>query len=84
MIRITMKYALKTIVDEFPKYGKSKHFDCVIVHTDNEPLAQALQTLLFESYGIKPEIRIMGPIIGAHVGPGAVAFTFLSNSERPY
>ena len=79
-----MKNALKTIVDEFPKYGKSKYFDCVIVHTDNEPLAQALQTLLFESYGIKPEIRIMGPIIGAHVGPGAVAFTFLSNSERPY
>ena len=79
-----LKNALKSIVDEFPKYGKSKYFDCVIVHTDNEPLATTLQTMLFEAYGIKPEIRIMGPIIGAHVGPGSVAYAFLSNSERPY
>lgn len=79
-----MKNALKSIVEEFPKYGKSEHFDCIIVHTNNEPLAQTLQTMLFESYGIKPEIRIMGPIIGAHVGPGAVAYAFISNSERPY
>lgn len=79
-----IKNALKTIVDEFPKYGKSKNFDIVIVHTNNEPLAKNLQDLLFESYGIKPEIRIMGPIIGAHVGPGAVAYTFLSNCERPH
>lgn len=79
-----LKNALKSIVEEFPKYGKSKNFNCAIVHTDNEPLAIALQTMLFESYGIKPEIRIMGPIIGAHVGPGAVAYAFISNSERPY
>ena len=79
-----IKNALKTIVDEFPKYGKSENFDIVIVHTNNEPLAKTLQEMLFESYGIKPEIRIMGPIIGAHVGPGAIAYTFLSNSERPH
>lgn len=79
-----MKNALKTIVDEFPKYGKSENFDCVIVHTNNQPLAETLQTTLFEAHGIKPEIRIMGPVIGAHVGPGAVALAFISNSERPY
>lgn len=79
-----MKNALKSIVEEFPKYGKSEYFDIAIVHTNNEPLAQTLQTMLFEAYGIKPEIRIMGPIIGAHVGPGAVAYAFISNSERPY
>lgn len=79
-----MKKALKSIVDEFPKYGKSENFDIVIVHTDNEPLAVTLQNMLFEAYGIKPEIRIMGPIIGAHVGPNAVAYAFISNSERPY
>ncbi|MBQ4541399.1 MAG: DegV family protein, partial [Clostridia bacterium] len=55
----------------------------VIVHTDNEPLAETLQTMLEEVCGKKPEIRIMGPIIGAHVGPGAVAYTFISNEERP-
>lgn len=79
-----LKKALKSIVDEFPKYGKSKNFDIVIVHTDNEPLALTLQNMLNEAYGIKPEIRIMGPIIGTHVGPGAVAYAFLSASERPY
>ena len=79
-----MKNALKSIVEEFPKYGKSKYFDCVIVHTNNQDLAETLQSMLFNAYGIKPEIRIMGPIIGAHVGPGAVAYTFLSNSARPY
>lgn len=79
-----IKNALKTIVDEFPKYGKSQYFDVVIVHTNNEPLAKQLQEMLSSQYGIKPEIRIMGPIIGAHVGPGAVAYTFLSNSERPH
>ena len=78
------KKALKSIVEEFPKYGKSKYFDCVIVHTDNEPLANTLYNMLFETYGIKPEIRIMGPVIGAHVGPGAVAYAFISNSERPH
>lgn len=79
-----LKKALKSIVDEFPKYGKSENFDIVIVHTDNEPLALTLQSMLNEAYGIKPEIRIMGPIIGAHVGPNAVAYAFISNSERPY
>ena len=36
-----------------------------------------------KQYGIEPEIRIMGPTIGCHVGPGAVAFTFVSNELRP-
>ena len=77
------KKALKSIVAEYSKYTKSKYFDIVIVHTDNEPLAKELQMMLKLEYGIEPEIRIMGPIIGAHVGPGAVAYAFLSNEERP-
>jgi fatty acid-binding protein DegV len=34
--------------------------------------------------GVRPDVRIMGPIIGAHVGPNAVAYAFISNEERPY
>ena len=79
-----VKAALKSIVSEFSKYGKSEYFDIVIVHTNNEPLALSLQEMLYEEIGIKPEIRIMGPIIGAHVGPGSVAYTFISGSDRPY
>ena len=79
-----LKKALKSIVDEFPKYGKGKYFETVIVQTDNEPLANTLADMLYTAYGFRPEVRIMGPIIGAHVGPGAVAFAFLSNSERSF
>lgn len=78
-----MNKALKTIVDEFGKFSRNKYFDIQIVHTDNLPLAEKLAGMLQEKYGVKPQIRIMGPIIGAHVGPNAVAYAFLSNEERP-
>ena len=78
-----LKKALKSIVAEFEKYTKSEYFDIVIVHTDNLPLATELQTMLEGVCGFKPEIKIMGPIIGAHVGPNAVAYAFISNEERP-
>ncbi|MBQ7917832.1 MAG: DegV family protein [Clostridia bacterium] len=80
-----MKKALKSIVDEFNKFTKNdKYFDIVIVHTDNEPLANTLADMLEPVCGVRPQIRIMGPIIGAHVGPNAVAYGFVSNEERPY
>ena len=78
-----LKKAMKSIVDEFDKYTENKYFDIVIVHTDNLPLATKLADMIEEKYVIRPEIRIMGPIIGAHVGPGAVAYGFISNEPRP-
>lgn len=80
-----LKKALKSIVDEFNKFTKNdKYFDIVIVHTDNEPLANTLADMLEPIAGVRPDVRIMGPIIGAHVGPNAVAYAFISNEERPY
>lgn len=80
-----LKKALKSIVDEFNKFTKNdKYFDIVIVHTDNESLANTLADALEPIAGVRPEVRIMGPIIGAHVGPNAVAYAFISNEERPY
>jgi len=78
-----LKKAMKSIVDEFDKYTENKYFDIVIVHTDNLPLATKLADMIEEKYVIRPQIRIMGPIIGAHVGPGAVAYGFISNEPRP-
>lgn len=75
--------ALKFVVDNFSNFTLNKEFPIAkIVHTDNLPLAEKLQSMIFEKYGIKPEIRIMGPIIGAHVGPGSVAFGFVSEQPR--
>lgn len=78
-----IKKALRSIVAEFKNYTQHERFKIVIVHTDNLPLATELQTMIKNAYGIEPEIRIMGPIIGSHVGPGAVAYGFVSNEERP-
>ena len=74
---------MKFIVDQMDNYTKNKYFDIAIVHTDNEPLANELADMLEAKCGVRPQIRIMGPIIGAHVGPNAVAYGFLSNEDRP-
>lgn len=79
-----VKKAYRSIIEEAKNYTKnSQHFKCVIVHTDNLDGAKELQSLIKQELGYEPEIRIMGPIIGAHVGPNAVAFAFISNEKRP-
>lgn len=79
-----MKTAIKTIVDEFPKYTLNKDYQKIyIVHTDNLPMAQLLEKSLREKYNVEVEIRIMGPVIGSHVGPNSLAYGFVSNEERP-
>ena len=79
-----IKKAYKSVIDEIKNnftfhkdYGKA-----IIVHTNNPTGAENMATLFEENFGYRPEIRIMGPIIGAHVGPNAVALTFLSNEQR--
>lgn len=32
--------------------------------------------------GFRPDVSIMGPVIGSHVGPGAVAVLWKSATER--
>ena len=81
-----IKKAFKSIINEIKEnYTFNKDFgQPIIVHTNNESDAQILANMVEENFGQKTEIRVMGPIIGAHVGPGAVALTFLSNEERKY
>ena len=54
----------------------------VVVHTDNEEAANEMAKRVEEATGIQPEVFIMGPSIGAHVGPGAVACGWLSTKSR--
>lgn len=75
--------AVRNVVDGFANFTLNKDFPLSkIVHTDNLPLAEKIQQMVFEKYGFKPEIRIMGPVIGAHVGPNSVAFAFVSEQPR--
>ncbi|MBQ8468829.1 MAG: DegV family protein [Clostridia bacterium] len=80
-----MRRAIKSIVEEAKeKYTFNDVNKYVIVHTNNTEAATILQNLIKEELGVLPDIRIMGPIIGSHVGPNAVAFAFISNQERPF
>lgn len=79
-----MKHALSYIVDEFKNYSLNKDYPIMYIgHTDNTEVATKLQSMMKERYGISPEIRMIGPVIGSHLGPNVVAMAFLSNEERP-
>lgn len=53
-----------------------------VVHSDAEKDAEELASAIEKRWGYRPEISIMGPVIGAHVGPGAVAVLWKSAEER--
>lgn len=80
--RKAYKSIIKEVKENFT-FAKENFFG-IIVHTNNEEGAKLLQSQIKNEFGFEPEIRIMGPIIGAHVGPHAVAFTFTSNELRIY
>lgn len=76
--------AITTIAEEFANYTLNKDYPTVYIgHTDNTESAELLKSVLKEKYGIEAVIRIIGPVIGSHLGPNAVAYLFLSNEERP-
>lgn len=79
-----LKKAIYSIADEFENYTMDESLPKFIVgHTDNLPMAQLLADTLKEKYGYDVEIRMIGPVIGSHLGPNCVAYIFLSNQERP-
>ena len=53
-----------------------------IVHTDNEKDAAELADMVEARWHFRPEISVMGPVIGSHVGPGAVAVIWLTKELR--
>ena len=53
-----------------------------VVHTDAEKEANELAEKIQERWGFAPEVSIMGPVIGTHVGPGAVAVLWKTKEER--
>jgi len=81
---IGLRKAIRKLVrfyDDFTPLAEDFH--CVVVHTDAEELALDLAERMQEEYGFRPEVRMMGPIVGAHLGPGSVALCFTTQDERP-
>ena len=54
----------------------------VVVHTNNPKGAEELAKMMEKQTGVKPWITIMGPVIGAHVGPGSVSCGWISVKTR--
>ncbi len=79
-----MKRTVLTAVKEFEKYTLNTDYPkFVIAHTDNLPMAEYLADQLKSIYNVETEIRMIGPVIGSHVGPNSVAYIFMSNEDRP-
>lgn len=76
--------AIETILKDVEQFTFADDCYPVVVHTGNEELAQKFAQKIQARFGITPEIRIMGPTIGCHVGSGAVAFAFIANEQRPF
>ena len=75
----------KAIFDDVDTFTFDREdFYPIVVHTGNEEFANQFADDINERYGFRPEIRLMGPTIAWHIGPGGVAFAFSAKEQRPY
>ena len=72
-------YALDKM-EKFPPVEEGRVIH--VVHTDAEKDADELAAMIEARWGTRPEVSIMGPVIGTHVGPGAVAVLWKSKEIR--
>ena len=77
-----MKKAFSYVLDTLEKAPMDENKTVVVVHTDNEAGANELADLLETRWGVRPKVVIMGPVIGAHVGPGSVSCGWISTCTR--
>lgn len=77
------KKAISFIKRKLEKEGPDRSLDYVfVVHTGNDPAAEELAAFVEHKFGFKPFVSVMGPVIGAHVGPDAFALGYISVSGR--
>ncbi|MBQ8323355.1 MAG: DegV family protein [Clostridia bacterium] len=77
-----MKKAFARVLDHMEKAPMDDKKIAVVVHTNNYKGAEELAALIEAKTGVKPLVTIMGPVIGAHVGPGSVSCGWLSVKTR--
>lgn len=77
-----LKKAFAYVLEKIRLSGLDETGRIVVVHTNNEVGANELATLIETNFGVKPEVVIMGPTIGTHVGPGSVSCGWMSNMTR--
>lgn len=77
-----MKKAFSRVIEHMQTAPPNDLRTVIVVHTNNEQGAKELATLIENKTGVKPQIEIMGPVIGSHVGPGSVSCGWISDVTR--
>lgn len=77
-----MKKAFSRVIEHINKAPMDEMKLAVVVHTNNPQGAEELAALVEKHTGVKPWVTIMGPVIGAHVGPGSVSCGWVSVKTR--
>lgn len=77
------KTAITTLADKFGEFALDKENGIVYIsHADCENDANALAAILKERYGASVSvITDIGPVIGAHSGPGTLALFFVGSKR---
>ena len=75
--------ALVAMADKYSETALDKENGIVFIsHADCKNDADELAKILFERYGVSVElITNVGPVIGAHAGPGTLALFFLGTTR---
>ena len=68
---------------EEAKYDPGAHGPICIAHSDVPDYAQRMQDMITQKYGYNDFlVNEIGPVIGAHTGPGTIALIFESGAAR--
>ncbi|MCL1854037.1 MAG: DegV family protein [Peptococcaceae bacterium] len=79
------KMALKLLVSQIERsIAPGVTLNTVVInHTDCEEDAWAVASMIKETHNVRDvSVMMMGPIIGAHLGPGAIAVAFEADMTR--
>lgn len=76
------KRAIKAIIEEGKAFTMAEEPYFIAAHSDNQEGLEELVAALKEEFKIEPERRIVGPTVGCHLGPNALAYVFVSKEER--
>lgn len=77
-----MKKAFSRVLEHMELAPLNEDKKVIVVHTDNEKGASELAKLIEDKMRVKPQITVMGPVIGSHVGPNSVSCCWLSTKTR--
>ena len=77
--------ALEYFLEKMGEFKIDKEHDTVfIAHSGVLEFANELREKVSEKFGIKNFVmNEIGPVIGAHTGPGTIALIFVSETDRP-